>query len=110
MQDFLTQLAQALATNDTQFLFDNLHPAVLKLYGADMCQAHFKQRSPDPSYKVEFISMTGPAPWSWVPAKAPIPVEDVYTVKATVTAQNKVTTAELHVGLVGDGLYWFTQC
>jgi hypothetical protein len=111
MQAFLTQLATALRTNDTAFLFDNLHPAAINLYGAQICQTHFQQRSPDPSYNIEFASMTGPASWVYAPAgQAQVPVVDVYTVTAKVTAQGQTTTAELHIGQAGDQLYWFTQC
>jgi hypothetical protein len=67
MREFLGQLATALNTNDAMFLFNNLHPVDINLYGAQTCQAPFQQRSPDPSYQIEFISMTGPAAWVYAP-------------------------------------------
>jgi hypothetical protein len=111
MQAFLAQLTSALRTNDAAFLFGHLHPAAITMYGAQTCQTHFQQRSPDPTYNIEVISMSGPASWVYAPPGQPqVTVADVYTVNAKVTQQGQTTTADLHIGQVGGQLYWFSAC
>ena len=111
MQEFLGQLSTALQTNDVMFLFNNLHPANINLYSPSTCQTHLKERSPDPTYNIEFVSMTGPAAWVYAPPGQPqVPVINVYTINANITEQGKTGAAQLHIGQVGDHLYWFTAC
>lgn len=111
LQDFLAQLTTALRTNDAAFLFSHLHPAAVQVYGAQTCQAHLQQRSPDPTYNIDFISATGPASWVYAPpGQAQVTVDNVYAVNARVTEQGQTSTVAMHIAGVNGQWAWFTAC
>jgi hypothetical protein len=117
MQSFLDELDKALATNDIEWLFANLNSENANLYSEETCQAHFEQRKADPSYKIAYVSMTGPAGWVYAPpGKAQLTISDVYTVIADVTEQSQTSQDTLHFAVEKYPavekyhLTWFTMC
>ena len=110
LQTFIEQFVPALRNNDTAFLFQHLHPAVLNLYGAAQCQSYVNQRSMDPTYNIVVLDAQGPAPWTWVASGITTQVQDVYTLDANVTVQGQTAKRQVHFGLVGDTIYWFAEC
>ena len=110
LQNFLTQFVAAQRTHDQTFLFPHAHPEVVKLYGASQCQSLIAAQSADPTYQIQVTNASGPAVWNYNPDGRSIPVQDVYTVNANVTAQNQTTARVLHFGWVSGQLYWFTDC
>ncbi len=110
IQTFATNLAQALKVNNTTFLFDNLDPAVLRLYGADQCRQHINQRKADPTTKIQVLNVNGSGPWVYVTEAGSQQVTQVYTLTANVTQQGTLTQTLVHFGVNGDQLDWFTRC
>lgn len=110
LQTFIEQFVPALRNNDTAFLFQHLHPAVLNLYGAAQCQSYVNQRPVDPTYNIVVLDAQGPASWAWLASGITTQVQDVYTLDAIVTVQGQTAKRQVHFGLVGDTVYWFTEC
>jgi len=110
LQTFMGQFVPALRTNDTVFLFQHLHPAVLNLYGAAQCQSYVNQRPVDTTYNIAVLDVQGPASWEWVASGISTQVQDVYTLDANVTVQGQTAKRQVHFGLVGNSIDWFTEC
>ncbi len=110
LKTFLSSFIAAIRTNDTAFLYDHLHPAVVNLYGSDQCQSFVKQRRADPTYNIETLGAQGPAPWQWVADGVSTLIQNVYTVDANVTGQGQKERAQVHFAQFGNTLYWFTDC
>lgn len=110
LQSFADSFVPALRTNDTTFLFQHLHPAVLNLYGAAQCRDYMNKRGVDQTYNIVIMGVQGPAPWDWVASGISTPVQDVYTLDANVTTQGKTDRRPIHLALVSNTFAWFTVC
>lgn len=108
-QEFAEALAAAHRDADSRFLLDRLHPEVIDLYGRPQCAA-FVKTIQDETRTYQVTGSSDLEPWPYEPDGRSITVETVYTVEVEATVEGETSTAELHFGLVGEELAWFTDC
>lgn len=99
---FATALAAVLADGDVAHLEARLHPAVVSLYGADVCRVTLSGAS-GPDRQLTVAAVGGPGRGEWVIDERMTPVDDVVAV--TLAAGS-----EIHVAHVGTELRSFTDC
>lgn len=110
LRTFIDNFVPALRSNDTTFLFQHLHPAVLNLYGTDQCRTFINRGSVDPTINIVILGVKGPAPFPWISDGISTLVPNVYTLDANVTVQGTTERRDIHFGQVGNDVYWFTSC
>lgn len=107
---FLAAFAEASRTADADFFFSRLHPVVLDRYGAAECRDFFAAWQPD-KIAITVRSVAGPETFTWKVEDAEITVDDVLTASVTIELANgKKVRQDIHLGIVGDELRWFTDC
>jgi hypothetical protein len=107
---FAGLLSDAQHANDDKFLLSRLDPAVTKLFGEAVCQKTLAAREADPTFKLEILDVSGPAPWTWVVGNNSIPIAQAYTVNVNITVYGEQAQVPIHFGVEGDQLTWFTDC
>jgi len=108
-EEFAVALAAAHREGDAAFLLQRLHPEVIDLYGRKQCASFLKTiRDETRDYQVTGSSQL--EPWPYEPDGRSIVVEDVYSVDVEATVAGETSSEELHFGLVGEELTWFTDC
>jgi hypothetical protein len=108
-EEFLPLFAQAIREGDARFLFSRLHPSVVDLYGARQCRAS-AGAFVDPEADFVFVSTSEPGEYPWEVDGVTTPVEDVLTVQVTAVAAGEEIDREIHLGIIGTELRWFTDC
>ena len=67
-------------------------------------------RQADPTFKLEVLDVSGPAPWTWIVGNNSIPIDQAYTVNVNITVYGEQAQVPIHFGVVGDHLTWFSDC
>jgi hypothetical protein len=110
VEAFLKAFSLAIRTNDSTFLYDRLHPAVLDRYGEAACQGYINQFE-IPDFDIEILDISGPAMWEYERDELTSTVYNAFTIQANVTSNGEVTESELHLAPGINGLLrWFTDC
>lgn len=110
LDDFVAAFNASNAAGDTTFAFERLHPVVLEIFGADLCQTWLDSR-----FAGTTIQVTGePSPLGstsfGLPDGSTSAVDDYFTVAVDLTFQGSVTSAEASFAFIGPDIYWFTNC
>lgn len=107
---FYEALNEAFLTENVEFLVQNLHPAILEVYGVDACRAHFRELLPDPPV-VETIGVTGFGSWVLEHDGYTVAIDNAYAVLAEKTVGGQTEQDEVHLALRDDAsLGWFADC
>jgi hypothetical protein len=112
----MADLVAAIRAGELAPMFEDLHPAVIELYGEQACQNTLATRSADPTYAVEITSIQPPAPWDWVIDGRTTTISDAWTIVAAVTAIDPATGSpvtaqrEVHLAPSAGTARWFTDC
>jgi hypothetical protein len=106
---FLTALATALATGDTNFLVGRLNPAVVGRYGSPQCLAALAGAQ-DPSAQFTVKAVTGPAEYDWTTDDKTVKVADTLTVEVDRVQRGVTQPATIHLASVDGQLTWFVDC
>jgi hypothetical protein len=109
-QALLDPFSAAIASRDTTYLLNHIDPALYQVYTADQCRTELAKPAPDPTIHFAVLSVSGPAPWSYVTGGQTIAVSAVYTVDADVTANGQTAREAHHFTLQNGELGWFTHC
>lgn len=107
--DFLAKFAAAVRTNDTQFLFDHLHPEVVKRFGSDRCRASV-QGVHDPTASYLLIDIARIGMYSWVTGKQGADVPNVITATVQTVNQGTGSRVDLHLANVNGIITYFRDC
>lgn len=108
-EQFLSVFTEAVQTGDSDFLLARLHPDVIDFYGKRECRA-FVANFEDPTVEFVFRSVKGPGVYEWAVDGNETDVDDVLTVTATIAQEGEKSKREIHLGIVGTKLRWFTDC
>lgn len=110
VEAFYGVLNTAFETKDVDTLLNNLHPAVIDLYGLDVCRTYLSSVVETPT-QIELKDVLGVGPWDWEIDSRSTLIEKAYTLEIILTAQGEQLAQETHLGLREDGsLGWFTDC
>lgn len=110
LDEFVAAFNQANSVGDTTFASDRLHPVVIEIFGAELCQTWLDNR-----FAGTTIQVTGePSPLGstsfGLPDGSTSEVTDYFTVAVDLTFQGSVTPAEASFAYIGPDIYWFTNC
>ena len=111
IQNFYSSYNQAFADQNTDFLFESLHPAVYDLYGEDACRTYLDGIVAN-TITVEALSLDRHGAWIYDQDNANILIQNAYTAQITVTLPSASTVSQTtHLGVLPDGtITWFTDC
>lgn len=110
LDEFVAAFNDANSVGDTTFASDRLHPVVIEIFGAELCQTWLDNR-----FAGTTIQVTGdPSPLGstsfGLPDGSTSEVTDYFTVAVDLTFQGSVTPAEASFAYLGPDIYWFTNC
>ena len=104
---FVAEFANAQRTANAAFLFNNLHPQILELYGSGACQSSVSGIS-DPNLKIQVLGVSELSTWQPQLDGQTLTIENVYTVDALFVDSG--IRRDIHFGVLAGKLYWFTDC
>lgn len=110
LDEFVAAFNDANSVGDTTFASERLHPVVIEIFGAELCQTWLDNR-----FAGTTIQVTGePGPLGstsfGLPDGSTSEVTDYFTVAVDLTFQGSVTSAEASFAYIGPDIYWFTNC
>jgi len=108
--DFIADYVAAAQTGNSTYFTQRLHPKLVEAYGQDQCLDYNAAFAPDPAYDIRIEGVSGPADWSLRLDGIDFDFSDVYTVGIELTDSLGASRSDMHVGMVGDRLYWFADC
>jgi hypothetical protein len=106
---FLTALANALRTGDTNFLVGRLNPAVVARYGSAQCLGALAGAR-DPSAMFTVKQVGDPADFDWTTDGKTVRIPDTLTVTVDRVERGVPEPATLHIARVGGQLTWLVDC
>ena len=111
MQAFYEDFNNAFKTKDVDFLYNHLHPAVIDLYGTDVCRSYLESII-DSTIEVGVDNLSDFSSWDWEIDGQTTPIENAYTLLITFKLPDgSFNQQETHLALVDDiSIAWFTQC
>lgn len=103
----------AFEAQDVDTLFELLHPAVLEVYGADVCRAYLESVIRNP-VSVDVQGATDLPQWDWPADDRLVPIDGAIAVDAAVTSGGQTVNQEVHLAWDESSgtsrLAWFTDC
>ncbi|MGH9195709.1 MAG: hypothetical protein ACRD1T_08220 [Acidimicrobiia bacterium] len=109
VREFYAQLGEAFQTNNQGFLFDHLHPEVVKLYGDPQCRAHLARIVGNRSFEVVQVHPT--APWNYGEKEGrQIIIPDAIQVDVIQRLDDQGTQSATHLVIGPERVQWFTDC
>ena len=110
IDDFLAELSSSLATGDTEFALERLHPQVLEAY-PDQCPGFLESIS-DPTFDATADSAPELADFTWeLPDGRSFPIDDdTFEVSIQQTQQGQTGEAVSHFSIIETEWRWFTFC
>ncbi len=110
VETFFTVFNSSFVTQDADFLYNQLHPAVLDRYGADQCRAYLESVVTTP-LEIANFTVTDFGTWVWERDGVSTTVPDTFTIEGVAIAQGESAETELHLAVRPDGsIGWFTDC
>jgi len=106
---FMTDLADALRQGKGNFLFSNLHPAVLDRYGEQACRRFTASATVD-GLHMEYIGSDGPGPWDWVLDDLTTTIEDAWSVTVVWRQPGAEEQRDVRIAPADGSWRWFTDC
>lgn len=107
VEQFYADYVAASQAGNLTYLTPRVHPELLATYGYDQCNDAVP---PDPAFDIQVEGIAGPADWSHRIDGIDFEFSDVYTVSVEMTDSLGTSRQDMHVGIVGDRLHWFTDC
>jgi hypothetical protein len=109
VNNFAADFNQAMATGDTAFLLDSLHPDVVEIYGRQACTTYLEGIS-DPTFQISVVGVSGPAAWDYARDGFSRPLEAIFTVDVDRSFQGQSDRIEMHLDVMPPGANWFSDC
>lgn len=107
--EFYVQFQEAFRTGDETFLFDHLHPEVLKLYGETQCRDYLSTIKEERTFEV--LQIHQPAAWNFGERESrEIPISDAIQVDAIQRLGSQEGRIAAHVAVTETLVQWFTDC
>jgi hypothetical protein len=108
-QAFFDLYSQAMQMGNAGFLLDRLHPVVIDMYGAPVCQTYLEGIL-EPTLQAQVNSVEGPMPWMFERDGQVHEIRRTYNVDLTITVGGEPSDRQAHLEQI-DGLQtWFTDC
>ena len=107
--NFFVDFNDAFQNQDVDFLYQNLHPEVINLYGAENCQTYLSSVIEN-TLTVNVLEIKGPALWDWERDDLLIPIEEAFTVQVAVSVSDQTQEQDMHVAVFDNDILWFTDC
>ena len=108
-EGFLPVFSAAIRTGDQRYLFERLHPAVVRFYGERACRVYLRDFVV-PDSEFVFRSAAEPAQFTWVVDGRATLIPDVVDVDVTAVSEEGEIDRVIHLGLVEGDLRWFADC
>jgi hypothetical protein len=108
-QTFFSEQNRLFQTQDVDSLYARLHPAVIDLYGGEVCAAYLTSVIETP-VQIDVRSASEIGTWIWVIDDRNIPIPQALDVEVDFTARGETVARTVHLALVGEELRWFTDC
>ncbi len=109
LEAFFDDFQAAVQTADAVWLLEQLHPAVIDLYGLEQCAEDLRGIIPR---VVEILptAVDGPETWVMEFDDTPMQIPDTYEVAVVYHEGATQTPAVVHFGDRFGRLHWFTDC
>jgi hypothetical protein len=111
--DYYAGFNQAMASGDTDSLYNNLHPKVIEQYSEEQCLAYLDSVINQP-IEVTVNDVPAFGSWDWQVGETAVEIKAAYTLDVNLNLSDGSTVLqETHLALVpGDmpALGWFTYC
>jgi hypothetical protein len=109
IEAFAAEFASALADGDTSFAYARLHPTVLAIFGAELCEAYVdREVALIQDYRI-VGPVEGPTRRVYETPDGDVGV-DVYEAAVTFTFQGQTVEATGAYAFVDGEVHWFTAC
>ena len=110
LEEFVAAFNESNSAGDTSFAFERLHPVVIEIFGAELCETWLVSR-----FTGTTIAVTGePGPLGTTSFNladgTTTDVTGYFTVAVDLTFQGSVTPANANFAYVGPDIHWFTNC
>jgi len=106
---FLSRFATALRGGDPTFLFDHLHPAVIRAYGPDTCLESVK-RAIDSTADYKLIDIQRTGSFSWNSGTRTIEIPNTITATVEVVSHGVGSRVDLHLVWSNNRINYFRNC
>ncbi len=106
---FLTALATALRSGDTNFLVGRLNPAVVARYGSAQCLGTLAGAR-DASATFTVKSVSDPTLFDWTTDDKTVAVPDTLAVEVDRVVRGVPGSTTVHIARVGGQLTWLVDC
>jgi hypothetical protein len=106
------EYTQAIRSSNAGYLVAHLHPIGIQFYGLAKCQQYFPQVAPDPTFAIEVLSISAPAPFTWtIYGETVGTAQNIYTAHVRLTQRGTTVEADTHFGWdAQQGLQLFSPC
>ncbi len=110
VETFVNQFNMAFQEEDVGILYGLLDPAVIDLYGADVCKAYLSTVIKNTT-QLELLEVLNVGAWIWEIDGLSIQLSNIYKAIVNFTVQGNTTQESFHLSLAEDGsMRWFTDC
>lgn len=106
---FMEALGQAISQGTNEFLFTNLHPAVMDRYGEQACRRYTRTTRLQ-GLSIEYVSANGPEPWDWELDNRTTQIGDAWTVSIMWREPGLEEPRDVHIAPSDATWRWFTDC
>lgn len=109
-QEFFDQFGTALADGDTDFLFERLHPEVLRRYGEDQCRAYLAGLA-GASIEITVLDLSPPGPAEYERDDIVTTIDNMVVLQIERRdAGGDPVTQETRLAEFDSTVRWFTDC
>ncbi len=110
VDEFVAAFAQALAQGDVEFVFSRLHPAVIDLYGEDLCRAWTEREIMTLGEYQLKGAVEGPDDVMVSAGGETRAVQDVYVAPIRFTFQGEAFDSQGQYALLDGVVHWLGVC
>lgn len=97
ISEALTAYAAATAAADGNYVVDHLDQSAIDHWGEEQCRAFFGGLAPDPTFAIEVITISGPAPWTWqIYGETIGTIPDAHTADIRLTQGGQTVQTQAH--------------
>jgi hypothetical protein len=93
----IPEYAGAIAAAQGAYVVDHLDQSAIEHWGEAQCQAFFGALAPDPTFNIEVITISGPAPWTWqIYGETIGTIPDAYTADIRLSQAGQTVQTQAH--------------